>query len=303
MNRKSKSLLAMLLVFAMMFSFAACTGGGNTDDPVSQATDEPAGEPTENAATAEPTAEPTEAPTPEPTEEPTEEPTQAPISDKYDVPYVTRGLYALYEGYFNSEDGQNKEATVWADLSGHGYDITDLEPGEKLVWKDDGLYVSAQKIIFPEEIKELINSDEYTIEFSLKDFELTGNDYATFLNSDGNDNFSLFLRRSDDTLEFKCNNAIGTRPNLAGASEELADATIAVTFSADDIIELYLNGEYIADRAAPGNTNIAGNFFLGHPDATRSYNATIVSVRFYDRVLSAKELAANAAVDGNVAAK
>ena len=64
---KITRLLALLLVFVMVLSMAAC--GENKTDPTDAPTEAP---------TAAPTAAPTEAPTTAPTEMPTEEPTEAP---------------------------------------------------------------------------------------------------------------------------------------------------------------------------------------------------------------------------------
>ena len=90
---------------------------------------------------------------------------------------------------------------------------------------------------------------------------------------------------------------------MGGNAKELCETcTIAVTFSSNDMIELYLNGEFIESRSAAESTNMAGNFFIGHPDTQKSYSATVTGIRFYDRVLTEKELTANYAALGTVQA-
>ena len=78
-----KLLLLAILMLALVFTIAACTGGDTPDDTtvgdttVETPTDAPTEEPTEEPTDA-PTEEPTDAPTEEPTDAPTEEPTDAP---------------------------------------------------------------------------------------------------------------------------------------------------------------------------------------------------------------------------------
>ena len=42
----------------------------------------------------------------------------------------------------------------------------------------------------------------------------------------------------------------------------------------------------------------AGDLFIGHSDPAKTFDTTYRSVRFYDRALTAEEVAANAVVDG-----
>ena len=304
-----------MLIICLTAVFAACNANENKPAPTEAPVVTKAPEKPTEAPTEEPTEAPTEAPTEVPTEEPTEAPTEEPTEEQpteppmpvvdlnLNIPYVTDGLVALYEGNFNTAAGMDKTSTVWGDLSGHGLDIT-LKLSDYCEWNDDGLFVSMRRIYLPDEIAELINSDAYTVEFALKDLVITGSSYATFLNSSGNDNFALFIRNSDDALEFKCNNPIGSRPNMVGDATELcATSTIAVTFEADGEIELYLNGEFLDSRDAASSTNIAGKMFIGHPSEEKSYDATITGIRFYNRVLSEKELESNAKALGTVTAK
>ncbi len=308
---KFTKIVAVLIAVILMMAFASCTNGNQTVVPTvkpdgyfSDAT----GAPENTSETdATPGENPTEVPTPEPTVPPTvaptEVPTEAPIDteSKLLIPYVKKGLVALYEGNYNTFAGQDKESVVWQDITGNGNDITDIVLGEKCSWNDDGLYVDAQKIALPDSIPELINSDEYTVEFCIKDLIVDGYDFATFLNSDMNDNFALFIRVNNDALEFKCNNAIGNRPTMVGDAKELCETcTIAVTFSSYDVIELYLNGELMDTKEAPANTAMEGDFFIGHPSGQKAYRATVTGMRFYNRVLTESELAANHAALGSV---
>ena len=297
---KKLRIIAAVLAIAVISLFAACSTAPAeqtaTDAPAQNTgnaapTDVPA---TEAPATKAPTDAPTQAPTQAPTATPEPEPTVDPSTVKLLIPYVTKGLVALYEGGYNTEDGQKTDSTTWQDLSGNGNDMVDIKLGDNCYWTEEGLYVDTVKILFPDTIPELINSDAYTVEFSIKDLVVTGANFATFLNSDVNDNFALFIRVADNSLEFKCNSGIGQRPKVSGsAMEDCENCTMAVTFSAGDVVELYLNGELVADHDAAINTDMAGHFFIGHTDPTKTYHGVVTGVRFYDRVLSEKELRAN----------
>lgn len=296
---KKLKIIAAFLALIMTIAFASCAKPADDGTDPGKATEKP-------AVTDAPTSAPTEAPTQAPTEAPTEVPTPAPTevpNTKLLIPYVTKGLFALYEGNFNTEDGQNKESTVWQDLSGNGNDIVDIKLGDKTYWTDEGLYVDNVKIVLPASIPELINSDEYTVEFCISGLVADGSNFATFLNSDVNDNFALFIRQADNSLEFKSNTAIGARPKMIGEARELCEtSTIAVTFSSLDSVELFFNGEFQDSVNAPENTAMEGNFFIGHPGADKTYHGVITGIRFYSRVLSEKELKANYNALGTVQA-
>lgn len=214
------------------------------------------------------------------------------FADEYTIPYVTDGLEALYEGTRNQRAGHNPESDAWEDLSGHDLDIEDIDL-EKYRWVEDGLKISAAKILLPEELADIINTGEYTVEYFIKDLTVTGNSFATFINS-ANDNFALFIRNSDGNVEFK--NASNARPKAPHGVELVNGHTLAVTHKTGDKIQLAIDGKVVATQEAKVDTNANTPFFIGHNDSSKSYDATIVSLRFYSRVLSEEELTKNASV-------
>ena len=214
------------------------------------------------------------------------------FADEYTIPYVTDGLEALYEGTRNQRAGHNPESDAWEDLSGHDLDIEDIDL-EKYRWVEDGLKISAAKILLPEELADIINTGEYTVEYFIKDLTVTGNSFATFINS-ANDNFALFIRNSDGNVEFK--NASNARPKAPNGVELVNGHTLAVTHKTGDKIQLAIDGKVVATQEAKVDTNANTPFFIGHNDPNKSYDATIVSLRFYSRVLSEEELTKNASV-------
>ena len=76
--------------------------------------------------------------------------------------------------------------------------------------------------------------------------------------------------------------------------------TIAVTFKLGEKISLYSDGELISQTDAKGTLEAVSEFFIGHNDPNKSYDATVRSLRFYNRALTAEELAANAQAVGTL---
>ena len=161
---EAKHIIAIILAICVTAVFAACA---KPDDQKPAPTEAPAT--VTEAPTEEPTEAPTEVPTEEPTEVPTEEPTEAPTEDpdktpspienmNLNIPYVTDGLVALYEGNYNTANGMDKTSAVWGDLSGNGLDIA-LKLSDYCEWRDDGLFVSMRRINLPDRIAELINGE------------------------------------------------------------------------------------------------------------------------------------------------
>ena len=57
------------------------------------------------------------------------------------------------------------------------------------------------------------------------------------------------------------------------------------------------------EEVAGFTLSATSTFFIGHNDQMKSYDATVRSIRFYDRALSAEELAANAQAVGTLKAE
>ena len=291
---------AFVLVMAVVMIVAAAVSCSKPSEDTA-ATDIPAtAVPATEAPTKAPTAVPTEAPTEEPTEAPTEAPTEVPTPE-YTIPYVTDGLVALFEGYYNTKMGQDLSTELWEDLSGNGLDI-DFLLDDSANWSENGLEISAARIEFPDELFELINGEEFTVEYSITDLVVTGVNFATLLNVLPNDQFALFIRNANGAIEFKTS-PTNSRPQKAGVGiDSVNNKTIAVTFKLGEKICLYSDGELLSEVNANALLDANSTFFIGHNDPNKSYDATIRSIRFYDRALTAEELAANAQAVGTLKA-
>jgi len=201
---------------------------------------------------------------------------------------VTDGLFANFEGTFGA---QNKDSEVWKD-SVNGYEL-EAALDDNNYWTDKSFHVDSAYNYFPQEIVDLVNGDKFTVEIALGELEQPGTSYISYIISD-NDNFSLFNRVDGDYIEFKA--AGNERPKVPGGADYANDSTMTVTFDMDSDVVLYVDGVEIG-RAMTTAYIDADTLFVGHYDAARNWIGDIYSIRFYNRALTADEVAQNAAYD------
>lgn len=211
--------------------------------------------------------------------------------------YVQDGLVSLFSGVQNTAEGYDPTASVWADLVS-GNDLT-LTLNDKNYFTREGFHLNSTRNYFNENILNVINGNAFTVEMYLGDLESLGNDFNTFLNST-NDAFSLFRRNSNNVLEFKfAANGGAERPVVQDGLETFANSLITVTYKVGGETVIYVDGVAAASKPSPKAMG-ANDFFLGHNESSRNYDTTFRALRFYDRDLTAAEVAANARADGAV---
>ena len=210
--------------------------------------------------------------------------------------YVSNGLVAYYSGTRNDRDGHNKDANTWEDLVG-GHDMT-ITKNDTNYFTDEGLKTANGKHYFPQAVIDTVNGQAFTVEILLGDFVSIGNDFNTFLNSSG-DEIALFRRNSEDVLELKTTG--NGRIKIKGCLELLQNSLITLTYSRSGKACIYVNGELMGELNTAAGALGASDLFIGHTAATKTFDTTYRSVRFYDRALTAEEVMANAVVDGVVA--
>lgn len=207
--------------------------------------------------------------------------------------YVTDGLVSLYSGTHNSDNGHDPSATVWQDIVGdNDLDVTGSE------FNEQGLFMSEDdQHHFPQPIVDLVNGEEFTVEIFFGAFDSVGSAYNTFLNS-RNDNFALYREVGADVIVLKFGGNPGTeRPRVYDGLACLEYGLISVTYKVDGDCRIYVDGELAAEVPCDRFMN-ADNLFIGLAMDVKAYEATYRSIRFYDRELTAEEIAVNAAVDG-----
>ena len=216
---------------------------------------------------------------------------------------VHDGLVVWYDAGNNSNGVQDHEATVWKDLTGNGNHMT-VRVNESNYWTDNAFHVDANPTYFPDAVVDVINGEAYTFEMVLGEVSFTATNWITLMCSD-NDEFSLFVRvpngdDTDDNLEFKYNDKNQDRPKMDDGAALLNNSTMAVTFDLTDpeeaLCTIYVNGVALAS-GVPEHTNIADTLMWGHDSPQRVWGGDVHGFRFYNRALSADEIADNAAAD------
>ena len=232
---------------------------------------------------------------PEPETEPETEPE---VIEPVEHDYVSEGLVAYYSGTQNDRDGHNKDSAVWEDLVG-GHDMT-ITKNDTNYFTDAGLKTYNAKHKFPESVVNVVNGQAFTVEILFGDFVSKGADFNTFLNSSG-DQVALFRRNSNNELELKFAINSGARIKIKGCLDLLQNSLITLTFEQNGKACIYVNGELKGEVATITGSLGAPDLFIGHDAAAKTFDTTYRAIRFYDRALTAEEVAANAAVDGVVA--
>ena len=218
---------------------------------------------------------------------------------------VRDDLVIWYDASNNSNGLQDYETTIWKDLSGNGNHMT-VKLNETNYWTDNAFHVDANPTYFPDAAVEVANSQEYTIEMVLGEVNFAATNWITLMSSD-NDEFALFVRvpnggDTDDNLEYKYNDQNQDRPKLDDGAALLNNSTMAITFTMaegeDPLCTIYVNGVAVA-TGVPQHTNIADTLMWGHDNPQRVWGGDVYGFRFYNRCLTAEEIADNASADEN----
>lgn len=295
-----KKICFLMFLLILIVGVSVACQNNSKDDIESTSTIEPSAA-SSATSTPEATFTPTSAVTADPIASPTIEPTEEATEKEIKINYITNGLFALYEGKYNTLDGFD-DVDFWDDLSGNENHIDFVDnDGENVFFDaDKGLYINGRDIFFPESIVEMINTNKYTVELKLSDLTLIGGDFATIINNHcsgnkGNDNFALFIRRSNGVVEFK--NSTNSRPKADNGFDLINEHTITVTFDLEKgFCKLYSDGVLLSESVPAAEMGVNMLLFIGHSTAEKKFSAYIQSVRFYDRALSDAEVLQNATV-------
>ena len=230
--------------------------------------------------------------------------------------YIQKGLVACYDGIENAGAGvHDPNATTWVDLTGHGNDGT---VGSGITWTANGWVCTGgvdTPVVVGPGLAAVTGSETFTVEFAGRRattgrgvlFGQYAVNYSVNLEYAGNGSGATdnslrlhFLRSLDgsETLDQRT-----TRASLAYANGD--SATLALT-TAPAERGLWKNGVLgvfsdtskserpIVNRVTDCNSCIGGDFRGG---SGVTFIGTCNACRLYDRVLTADELAVNAAVD------
>lgn len=208
---------------------------------------------------------------------------------------INSGLVIHYDGANNTGLGQDKQATIWKDISGNNNDFV-LEIDEYNKWTDNAFHADGAFYYFPDKALEVVNGNAWTVEITFGQIQLLGSSYDTFIFSD-NDHFSIFRRTNNDSIEFKGNDAKAERVVIPNGTNLMNQSTVTVTYTLGGMVRIYVDGQLMGEMPQNGKAMEADTLALGHIDMKRYWSGDIHSIRFYDRELADYEVALNAEAD------
>ena len=232
--------------------------------------------------------------------------------------YAADGLVLRLDALNNTGDGHDDKATVWKDLAS-GAEI-DLNGN---TWEQNSLNINGY-IKLPEAVRQAIASGEFTLEFLLDDYAKASSGCANVMTLTGsdewiakqvatgekvgtkNDNFVIYQNGWEDTINFKVNSV--SHPRAQVTTGTIGGKTNGLTFQTGSETRWYQDGTQVSvsGKTYPEAPNVASwdgstpqVLFGAAVDVVkdRSFAAKVQAIRVYDRVLTAEELAGNAALD------
>lgn len=216
---------------------------------------------------------------------------------------VRDGLVAWYDGINNSNGTHDKESTIWKDLSGNGRHMR-VSLDEENYWTDNAYHSSNKLNYFHEDLINVINGEEFTVEMIMGDYtpSPTMNDRMVLFYSD-NTELCLCFRNDkpegEKYVEFKYNDGNKDRPKAFGEVDMVQGTTVAVTFKfaeEEKICKVYYNGMQVA-QGVPELMLNTDTFYFNSSDTLRSFIGDVHGFRFYDRALTEDEIGENAVSD------
>lgn len=207
---------------------------------------------------------------------------------------VTDGLVAWYDAENNTAAGHDADALVWEDLAGEN-DVA-VTKNENSYFTADAFLTQKEEFNFPQEVLDTVNGPEFTVELEVGKIDILGTSFATLINSKGNDNFALFIRKDGDFLEFKSSK--NARPKITNGESLLENSTIAITFKTNGLCVLYVDGIALSEVDVKETCNASGPLFFGHTSSDKTHKTEYKSMRFYNRALSESEIQNNAKNNG-----
>ena len=217
-------------------------------------------------------------------------------------PYVTDGLVAWWDGIWNAGLGvHDPSATTWPDLVGT-YTMTESSPVD--TWGNDHLTMGGTtwNITPKTQFVHLLNSPQrageaYGVEIVLSHNNqgnkcIFGHRYTTL---------DIHAEHAREQVWFKNGSDVNIGPS-AGGLHSLSLFGRRDGSTSNQINSWYCNGALVqtvtrAYNVANDNDNVQAGVGLGQYPARGIAVADIYCIRFYNRILTADEIAANYAAD------
>lgn len=207
--------------------------------------------------------------------------------------YVQDGLIAMWDGIENAGFGEHDaNATVWKDLSGHGYDLSCFNSYE---WLDNAVKLSggSRPIYRKNTVVGRLGSDAHVCVVAKADSD----GGVIFGPGQGSkDSAIVFTRRGDGAFVQIANSSSAGIKNIVPFNETLF--SISVNYSAGDIAYSEVNGIQKNPYYRFGGTYCSTLCVGDRPnDSSVPFTGKIHAIRIYSRTLTSDEIAANYAID------
>lgn len=221
--------------------------------------------------------------------------------------YVTKGLMALWDGINNTGNGHDSAATEWTDLISGRTFVPMQSIGKTWSFGEESVVFAPTVSGSMQSAKNCIICPYFgrpkTVEICMKFGGTVGNKYFIgFFTGEETDNDHLqILALSTDV------NTIITYNNTADGAYRVTDFNnihgLSALYPDSGVKSLYLNGTQLNLSGNTGSysgalpTDIRYKYYVigGHPGYT--FKGEIYSIRLYNRVLTADEIAANHTYD------
>lgn len=228
--------------------------------------------------------------------------------------HIPVGLVADYSIDNNTGSGFSADSTVWKDISGNGNDVT-VAKDENNYFTEDGYVSYGKKNNFPQAVVDVINSDEFTVEFIIDDYDNMGTESIVSVLNDSSDMFGAYIQTdnlqnlTDDKFYFKTSERLMTfgngRPVVGSANDKIPAKLVSLVYSKENPTTIYVNGELAGTTSASTVNCKATDLFFGHDGDTTAYGggsrkSSVIykNIRFYDRAISTVDMLHNTNVDG-----
>lgn len=222
------------------------------------------------------------------------------ISIKKTTPYLQDNLAFHLDASNNTGNGFDETATQWTDIvSNTKIDINGNAWGKDSAHQDSYYLDVNGYIKLPKKVKEVLSSDEWTVEFivdsypeSLPDGKVSRNILSLEGESQESNNFSLY--ETADGLKLTAFNQ-----TLDTTVKAIGGVTNAVTFDGSKLAVYTQGVENASSVVADGTSLNLEGFDLIFGAANGEFKANIRSVRVYNKALTGSELMRNSSADRN----
>lgn len=224
------------------------------------------------------------------------------------VEYITDDMLLWCDGINNTGDGHSDSITTWVDLSGNGNDLLNVASKNATtapdtvqgVWEENGITIDAAQNQFLRSVSTFDLGADRTMEMRVTPLADANMELGLVTGE------RLKLRESGAVWFFLLSYSDVTSVQVLSAGLPTVlnqPITISITRQYDaeadsTTYKVYSNGSPVANKSISGNYREGEvSHFVFDDESVQKSVVTVHSLRYYDRALSAEEIAANYQAD------